>query len=246
MNIAVILPIYKPNKKWLQECIAALLYQQGVNIYLFAGIDGNWLTKEIQDILKQVKVSIITYKHSGITSTLNKLIVEVIKDKRHFDYIARLDADDIYSKNKLITQIEYMKKHKLDITGTYAREIDSNSNITNKRLSYGSECNGTNVNTENIEEILQDIGNCIIHSSVVFKSDILYSGNYFYTNHMKKSQDYELWLRLLLSDYTFGVVPIILLDYRKSDTQITAGANKGSRNITTRVKEFYKLLRELM
>jgi len=241
MNIAVILPVYNPNIDWLTDSITAL-HSQGVNVTLFIGFDGYTPPSDFLLRLYKNKINIkqFYYRHSGLTKTLNKLIIEIHNHNIEFDFIARLDADDVYLPNKLKHQAEYMKIHKLDLSGTNAQILTEN-NMSNVLLEYG--CKHTvvgHISNETIGEALEH-GNCIIHSSILVSQRLFYSGEFFYNTLFRAAQDYELWLRLKHLGYKIGVYPKVCLQYRQSRNQITSSKKDIVNKNVRMIKEFYRI-----
>lgn len=123
-------------------------------------------------------------------------------DHARYEYIARMDSDDIAHENRLKTQLSYMKKHNLDVLGTDVNLIDELNNIIGYRK------------LPNTNDINKNIGfkSCFVHPSVLMrKSSILKVRGY---NSGFNSEDYDLWLRLRRHGVRWDNLNIPLLDYR--------------------------------
>lgn len=104
------------------------------------------------------------------------------------DYIVRMDADDISLPNRLlIIEKNIEKMQDFDVVCFKANIINENDEFVRKTPDIGREIV--------INDLL--IGNPVIHPSTVLKKEALlkcrgYLGGF-------QSEDYELWLRMVLS-----------------------------------------------
>lgn len=99
------------------------------------------------------------------------------------DYIAFLDSDDLWRKEKLEKQITFMKENNLTFTCTYYDKIDENSNSLNIVVKYKKEAV--------YNELLKSSpGN----STVIYNSKKL---GKIYARDIKRRNDYVLWLDVI-------------------------------------------------
>lgn len=129
-------------------------------------------------------------------------------------YIARLDADDVFLPNRLEVQIGYMKAHpEVVLIGCGAYEIDEQGARVGYRPGGLDDC---------ALKLTLAAYNPIIHSSVVFRADEARELNGY--NEEKRSwfsDDYELWTRIALYGKT-AVLPEPLIEYRVHESSISA------------------------
>jgi glycosyltransferase involved in cell wall biosynthesis len=181
--ITVLLPTYN-DEKYISETIKSVLSSDFNDFELLIINDGstdNTLTK-INDF-DDPRIKLISKKNSGLIETLNYGF-SIAK----YEYIARIDGDDLMTSNRLSTQINLMKKNNYDLVGSNAIVIDENSDIIGK----------TNLplNHNNIKKNLLSMKPSLIHPSLMIKrACVLNSGGY--SNYFKHTEDYELWLRLI-------------------------------------------------
>lgn len=124
------------------------------------------------------------------------------------DWIAVLDADDLWHPKKLEIQIKVLNKYK-DVTGIATRAI----NIFNHDVS-GFNNERLNIEIEDI--IFSNLcrSNLIPHSSILLRKKC---ANY---NENRDSQlDYELWFRLIYNGHKFIKTKSLLIAHRVHDLQ---------------------------
>ena len=120
--VSVIIPYFK-KKKFIKKTIRSIISQTYKNYEIILVYDDNDLDdlSFIENLLKKVKNKkiIINKRNLGPGFSRNKGIL-----KSNGSYIAFCDADDIWNKNKLSSQIKYMKKYNLDFSHTSYLVID--------------------------------------------------------------------------------------------------------------------------
>ena len=135
--ISVIVPFYK-KKKFIEKTINSILNQTYNKLEILIIYDDTkkedlkFLTKLFGENEK-IKI-IINNKNLGAGLSRNIGI-----DQSKGDYIGFLDADDIWHKNKVQTQISFMKKNNFRISHTSYKIIDQNDkfkSIRNARNFY--------------------------------------------------------------------------------------------------------------
>jgi glycosyltransferase involved in cell wall biosynthesis len=138
----------------------------------------------------------------GIVPALNRGLFQYVKD---FDYVARIDADDIWYPEKLEKQIAFLEANPdIHIVGTQIRQVDKNGDPLPNQFRYPTD-------DKTIKEWLLAGRNPIAHPSVVFRRDIvLRTGGY--DNTYPIAEDYHLWLKAM-PWYNFANLDEVLVDY---------------------------------
>mgnify|MGYP001176348068 CR=1 FL=1 len=182
--ITVLLSVFN-GEEWLVECIESIL-EQSYRDFEFLIIDDGSLDNTLEIIKRYAtldeRIRYITQGNMGLTKSLNKGL-KIAKG----DWIARIDSDDIARPKRLELQLEFALKKKAALVGCQSIIIDNDNSIKRKIL----------VPTEHkkLFSNLQKQKKFFSHSSVFFnKKLILNLGGY--REIMKKSQDYDLWLRV--------------------------------------------------
>ena len=129
----------------------------------------------------------------------------------HYDYIAFIDSDDIWYKNKLTICEELISRHP-----NYNIFIHDENYIRNNK-NHSVIINGT------FQQPLYSSlykSNCLSTSAIIIKKDLMLEHGGF-DEQLMSSQDYDLWLRLApyLIPYKIDEV---LGEYRESINSITA------------------------
>ena len=208
--ISVIMSIYNEPENWIKDSINSIL-EQTFEDFEFIIINDNPLRKLNSRILNSFKsndkrIYVITNeKNIGLTKSLNKGVKYSSRK-----YIARMDADDIAIKNRFELQYKFLEEN-LDHILCGSFRIDFKDK-TSKKITLPAE--DKDIKTELL------LRNCITHPSVMLRSCILKTHNIFYDEKIKKSQDYNLWVKL--SDFgKFKNLETPLIKYRLSDNQIS-------------------------
>ena len=201
-KITVLMSVYN-GERYLRESVDSILNQTYTDFEFIIIDDGS--TDSTQSIIDEYAAKdkrIITMQNNQrihLTKSLNLGL-----KKARGIYIARQDADDISLPERLKTQIEYMEKNsEVGILGTSAEYIDGIGKHIKISLKQ------TNRNIIGWELLFH---NPLIHSSVIFKSELVRSlGGY--DEGFLRSQDYALWSKC--SSFTIiNKLPNILLKHR--------------------------------
>lgn len=216
-NISIIMPVYN-GERFLREAIKSILSQTYEDFEFIIINDGSTdKTLEIIDEYKDKdgRIIVISRENRGLVASLNEGIALA-----RGEYIARMDADDICSADRLNEQIAFFEAHpECVLVGSWAETIDENGNVIGS-LTYPP------LKTTDIREYAL-IHNPFIHPSVMFRKDcVLVIGNYHAS--FKHNEDYELWTRIVYK-YPCMNIPKKLIQYRLHSKQITKKNNPEMR-----------------
>lgn len=123
-------------------------------------------------------------------------------DNASYDFIARMDADDISHPSRLERQYQYLLEHDLDMIGCNAELINENDMPISVRIMPKGK---------KIDDRLP-FANTFIHPSILIKKSILLKARGY--NSGFNSEDYDLWLRLKRMDVKWDNMDETLLQYR--------------------------------
>jgi hypothetical protein len=139
----------------------------------------------IRDARKYVSIDLFQGEREiGLTRNLNYLIQKT----KGYDYIFRLDPDDLCLPPRIKTQIKYFEQNPdIEMIGSSAEVIDDDGKLKGvKKTPIGKIVFGGMMNYRNP----------IIHSSVCFRA-CFFEKYGFYDVTYTKSQDYALWSKAL-------------------------------------------------
>ena len=221
-KIAVILPVYKNDKpKYLNLAVESILYQTYRNIHLYIGVDGpvgDELKKSLEVIDRQDRVSIVWFpENRGLACVLNDLLDICFEEG--FEYIARMDADDISMTNRLEKQKAYLEKHpEIDVVGGAINEIDEEGKNRGKTIVYPAgpvEC----------REFFSK-RNPHAHPAVLFKKsffDKLQGKKY--RPEYRQNQDTMLWFDGMMGGTQHANIPDVVLNFRMTNAMFKKRRN---------------------
>lgn len=205
--VSIVIPYYK-KKKFIKQTITSVLNQTYKKFEIIIIYDDNELSdldylKNIVKLDKRINL-IINKQKLGAGLSRNKGI-KLSKGK----YIAFLDSDDYWSKNKLKAQIAFMNTNKCLISHTTYQIVSrDNEKISIRRARSFFK----------IQDLLYS---CDIGLSTVILERNLFSKNIKFPN-IKTKEDFILWLKILKKK-----IPILALDknlsyWRKLDNSLSS------------------------
>lgn len=192
------------NDFFLQEALMSIKNQTYKNFKIILVLDECWEKTEIaaQKILNDMEHLILKKeKKEGLAFAKNYGLSHV-----DTEYVTFLDADDFYMPNKIEKQVDYLKINDVDFLGTHAYNI-----FNREKVLYPSCFDHLTFNThEDIINILPST--CVLtHGSMMIKMEALKNLNYY--NHVKGTEDWDLWKRAALAGYKFYQLPERLYVY---------------------------------
>ncbi|OGH66454.1 MAG: hypothetical protein A3B90_00390 [Candidatus Magasanikbacteria bacterium RIFCSPHIGHO2_02_FULL_41_13] len=184
-EISVLMPVYNGDV-FLRSALESILAQSFSDFEYIIIDDAS--TDKTADILeeyaaKDTRIRIFRNERNlGLTASLN-LGISHCRGK----YIARMDADDVAEAERFMSQYWFMEEHPdLVASGTAVRVIDEDGKLLGEKTLA--------LTHEDIKRKML-FNNQFIHSTLFFRTDVLKSCG-GYDEKFKKSQDYELMLRL--------------------------------------------------
>lgn len=203
VGVSIAIPIYNAEK-YLEDAIKSVIFQKYEKWELFLINDGS-IDQSMQIAKKYVQLdSRIKIIDDGVNKRLPYRLNQIV-ELSNFDYIARMDADDIMHPDRLLIQMHYILGNDVDLVSTSYYTINKDNNIIDRRL----------FDIKNFSKEIFIKGNYFIcHPSVLVKKDWLVRNKY--NNKYDRAEDYELWLRATLNnDFKAHVIPDFLMFYRE-------------------------------
>ena len=217
-KVSIIMPYFKKSA-FFEEAYHSVLNQNYSNIEIIIIYDDHNLTELnfVKKIINNRKntILIINKKNYGVGFSRN---VGINRSKGF--YIAFLDCDDVWKKNKLRNQVNIMNKMKLDFSYTSYSAINENN-----KFLY-------NIRAKNFLTHANLLKSCDIGlSTVITKRQIL---KRFKFSRMKTKEDYLLWLQLSKNNILIYGIKKHLSLWRKCNNSL-------SSNIFQKIKDAFSI-----
>lgn len=216
VSISVILPAYNVAE-YIKQSIDSILSQSFRDFELIIINDGS--TDSTAEIILQYDDPRIIYvdneDNKGLVYSLNKGIA-----MSNGKYIARMDADDVASPDRLETQFRFMEINpETDICGSWMNILENE----------GKTVGGIRGVVHNPIQLLSK-GNFLFHPTILMKRSFLSENKLEYQEY-ECAEDYKLWLEAAKKGANFYVIPEPLLSYRFSTSQ-TSNSKKQIQTVT--------------
>lgn len=202
--ISIGIPIYNAEK-YLADAIKSVLAQSYPYWELILVDDGSTdgSLKIAQDFAtRDSRIRVIS---DGVNKKLPARLNQIIREAQ-YDYIARMDADDLMHTERLEKQINFLINNpQFDLVSTSLLSIKNNNDVIGARVYLPK--------TVTKQDAL--IGNSgILHASILAKKS--WCRRNFYNEKNALAEDYELWLNAVSNnDLKVGFLPEYLYYYRE-------------------------------
>jgi len=207
MSVSIIMPYYK-KKEFVGIAIESILSQtyqdfEVIIVYDDENLeDFNYIKNfenndlRIKVIKNKSKIGAGLSRNIGIKNSLNK-------------FIAFLDCDDVWEKNKLQDQIRFMNENKIDFSFTAYDIID----YSNKKIGERKAKRILNFN-----DLIKscDIG----LSTVILKKELIDDDCQFAS--LTTKEDYVLWLKIAKKNVKLYGINDTLVKWRKLDNSLSS------------------------
>lgn len=234
-KIAVALSVYRNDRlDMLEYSINSILNQSYTEFDLFIEVDGKVdekITKYLTGIslLNNVFVR-FNEVNLGLATRLNS-IIDIVFSKGGYDYLARMDADDVCDKDRFKTQVEYLISNpNVSLVGSDVEEINDKGDV----LFYKEMPSSHEVLLKNI------IKRCPLnHPTVMFNLSHFSVRDISYKSELKNTQDYYLWVDLFAKGKVFANINKPLLKFRiDDDFHNRRGFDKAINDVNSRFYAF--------
>ena len=209
MNFSVLLSVYiKEKPKYLRKSLDSVFSQTVVPSEVVLVEDGP-LTEDLYSVIDEYtklypNLRVVrSEKNLGLGKALNLGL-----NSCKYDYVARMDTDDICFPNRFEKQIQYMIDHpEVDMVGSWTQEFTETNDGEIRYMTLKKF-------PEHNDEIYSFARkrNPFEHPSVLFKKKAVNDvGGY---QHLYLFEDYFMWARMMLNKCIFYNIPEPLLYFR--------------------------------
>lgn len=227
-EISIIMSVFNGGK-YLNEAVDSIL-SQSFNDFEFIIIN-DCSTDNTDEILKDYssdpRIKTLTKEQNkgllGFVENLN-IGLNLAQGK----YIARMDADDISSPERLKKQFEFLESHpNIFLVGSSAEKIDENGDLIGYFKAEDSE--------DKLKKKMLK-WNYIYHPTIMFRN----VSGLFYRDKFRGCEDYDFYLRSLSEGKKLINIDEPLLKYRILKTSVSRSEDTFTRNLLVeKAKEFY-------
>ena len=207
------MPIYN-GIQFFTESLNSIINQTFTEWELIIGINGHSSNSNIYHFAKCIiskypelshKIKLIDFYYlSGKSNTLNVMLEHCM-----YDYVALLDVDDTWEKNKLEYQVIHLNEY--DVIGTQCSYFSIDGTISS----------GPDLPKNDFSDFNFKLFNPIINSSSVIRKNLCR-----WDNTINGVEDYDLWLRLKRDGKKFYNCSEILVKHRlHSDSAFNSNGN---------------------
>jgi hypothetical protein len=192
-KISILMPIYN-GIEYIKESVSSIINQTYTNWELLIGINGHSQNSEVYQKAKSFendKIRVFDFfTLKGKSNTLNELVKYTDSN-----LISLLDVDDIWSPEKLRTQV--MKTLNYDIVGSNCVYFGDKEGVIPE------------IPNGDLQNFDFKIKNPIINSSCIIKKELC-----SWKQEWDGIEDYELWLRLKSQNKKFYNIEQVLVKHR--------------------------------
>ena len=206
--VSIIIPYYK-KKDFIEETINSIINQTYKNIEIiivYDDQDNSDLEFLNKVIVKDKRIILVKNPKKKWAGAARNYGISISRG----DYVAFIDSDDIWAKNKIETQLNFMKKNNYECSHT-SYNILENDIIISTRIAK---------DFKDLDSLLKsfDIG----LSTIMLKKNILTKELKF--PDMKTKEDYVLWLKILDKGHSIFGIHQILVNWRKTKNSLSSSS----------------------
>lgn len=203
---SVVIPLYNKEKE-IKSTLDTVLNQSYTDFEIVIVNDGSTdRSIEVVQGIDDPRIRLIDQKNGGVSAARNR----GIRESRN-EWIAFLDADDLWDKIKLEKIAQVINKNQSIewlVTGCRTLKGNESRNFLHKKDGF-------------LDDALDDLWNGLyIHtSSVVVKRDnFIKNVNLFFTEGVNHSEDREVWFKLMFKYPKLYYLKEILATYMRDTT----------------------------
>lgn len=209
-KVAIIMSLYKNDTLlYVQQAVESIVNQSYSLFDFYIQYDGN-IPIDVDGYLSSLKDERIRIfkrdKNKGLAYSLNELLSRLLP--MGYEYIARMDADDISLPNRFERQILYMDEHpECEAVGTWAIEIKADgSEFYRKQMPVThKQCYDFFMKRD-----------CMIHPTVMFRRSYIDKAG-LYSLDTYFGEDTMMWAQGFSNGCKFANIPEYLFKFRLND-----------------------------
>lgn len=205
MKVSIAIPFYNAEK-YLRDSIRSVFAQTHQDWELILMDDGS--TDGSLAIAKSIKDSRVSVYSDGKNKKLAARLNE-ISNLAKYDIIARMDADDLMSPDRIEKQLKILNNNpKLDLVSTGLFSISNNLELTGVRWHHSTYIS--------FDDLLYKNGCGVVHAALLGRKEWFKRNPY--DESLKVAQDYDLWIKSKFkNDFKIHLIQEPLYFYREEN-----------------------------
>lgn len=224
--VSVVIPMYNVEQ-YIAKSVGAVLAQTFNHFELILVDDGcTDRTLEVVEQFQDSRIRVISQSNRGLSGARNTGI-----DVARGIYVALLDADDFWAKDKLLKHVRHLN-NRAEVGVSYCPSLFINED--NQLLGIGQFPKLVGITKQHIL-CRNPVGN---GSSAVIRRSLLDEVGYYGAGHdkyrkmyfdesLRQSEDIELWIRIAITTHwIFEGIKQPLTFYRVNDSGLSANLDK--------------------
>jgi glycosyltransferase involved in cell wall biosynthesis len=213
--VSILIPVYNAEL-YIVNAIKSCLLQTYSNIEIIVINDGS-----TDCTVQKIKELISNDSRIKFYNNINNLgLIETLNfglNQCKGKYIARMDADDLISPNRINNQIEFLTQNPtISAVSSWMLEFDGSG--YNKTIQYRNDLN----EIKSVSMFYSPVS----HAASLFHAIVLKKLEY--RNEFTFAEDYDMWIRFL-QNYKVGVIPEVLYYYRSHANQSIKSGNDSKK-----------------
>ena len=211
-RIAVIMSIYKNDVlQYTKLAVESILNQTYSDFDFYIQYDGP-VKDDVDAYLSSLKDSRVfiqrRLENKGLAQSLNDLLAIVLP--KGYEYIARMDADDISKPERFEKQIAFLQGHPdIDMVGGAINEIDGEGHDRGKTTRY--PCSAEDCRRFFAKR------NPVAHPTVMFGRSFFEKAGWHYPTDFVRNEDTRLWHEGYKHGCKIANLPDVVLNFRMTD-----------------------------
>lgn len=197
-KVSIIIPFY--NDPYVDQAINSAINQTYENLEVIVVDDGSTVHQDRVGPFAG-RVHYLGKSNGGTASALNHGL-----RMSTGDYVAWLSSDDLFHPHKIARQVDFMTQHRSSISFTAFDQIDETGQVVKQ---------GEAARYPSMREFIRAFQICcpINGCTVMFRRDMIKRAGFF-DEKLRYTQDYDYWIRVLLSGATIHFLDEPLTLYR--------------------------------
>lgn len=230
-KIAVAMSVYKSDKpEFLKQAIDSIYAQRIQDIDVFLQVDGN-ISESLRSVVSSYEARSdylpeFYPKNRGLAFQLNRAINRIL-ECNEYDYIARMDSDDICLDDRFEKQVLFFENNPdVSVLGTGILEFYNDGSTYLKKMPSKHSDLAKNI-----------IKRCPLnHPTVMFNLKNISPEDLRYDDKLMNTQDYYLWVDLLKKQYVFSNLEDAFLKFRIDESfHSRRGLKKAMNDFKSRI-----------